>query len=138
MKERACKVLTVALLLLIAGGGYALFYRRTGVGIPCPVRMLTGLKCPGCGVTRMCDSLLRGDFTAAWEHHAALLCLLPVLLFLLIRYLYFYIRDGHAQDSLTVRILRYFSLAVLLIFCVVRNITEHHFWNLFERIRTFF
>ena len=35
--------------------------------IPCPFRLATDLECPGCGMTRSCLSLVRGDFAAAWH-----------------------------------------------------------------------
>ena len=44
-----------------------------GRGLYCPVWKLTGLLCPGCGVTRMCLALLRLDVAAAWRANAALL-----------------------------------------------------------------
>ena len=35
----------------------------------CPFRLLTGLPCPGCGLTRSLVSLLHGDLTAAVYFH---------------------------------------------------------------------
>ena len=56
---------------------------RSGMSLPsCPVKALTGLDCPGCGATRAGASLLRGDITAALDHHA-LLVLGPALIALL-------------------------------------------------------
>ena len=72
-------------LLLAAGLGYALWVRLTGLAIPCPFRAVTGLLCPGCGVTRLCLALLRGDFPAAWSANPVLLLLLPVLAALAVR-----------------------------------------------------
>lgn len=57
-------------LLLAAGlslalvSGYLLLCTM-GFSLPCPVYALTGLYCPGCGVTRMLLALLRLDFAAA-------------------------------------------------------------------------
>ena len=42
-------------------------------------RLLTGLQCPGCGVTRMCLALLRLDVSGAWKANPVLLLLLPLL-----------------------------------------------------------
>ena len=42
-------------------------------GIPlreCPFRTLTGLPCPGCGLTRSCLCLLRGDLGQSVAYHA--------------------------------------------------------------------
>src|ERR1700716_3309549 len=35
----------------------------------CPFRLLTGLPCPGCGLTRSLVSLLHGDLSAAVLSH---------------------------------------------------------------------
>jgi hypothetical protein len=36
----------------------------------CPFLSLTGLPCPGCGMTRSCFSLLRGDLAGSLSYHA--------------------------------------------------------------------
>ncbi|RRO19449.1 DUF2752 domain-containing protein [Saccharopolyspora rhizosphaerae] len=46
---------------------------------PCPIKLLTGLDCPGCGLTRMLFHLLRADLAAALHHNALALLLLPPL-----------------------------------------------------------
>lgn len=46
--------------------------------IPCPIRFLTGVSCPGCGMTRAALSLLRLDFSAAFHYHPLVFVLLPV------------------------------------------------------------
>lgn len=45
-------------------------------GIPCPMLHLTGVPCPGCGATRACVFMLRGD----WRHWLAMHALAPVFL----------------------------------------------------------
>lgn len=35
--------------------------------VPCPVRTVTGVSCPGCGMTRACVALSAGDVGAAWH-----------------------------------------------------------------------
>ena len=39
------------------------------LGITCPIKHLTGISCPGCGMTRACLSALRLDFSAAFAYH---------------------------------------------------------------------
>ena len=34
----------------------------------CPMVIMTGFPCPGCGLTRAMFMVLRGDFAGAWEN----------------------------------------------------------------------
>lgn len=47
----------------------------------CPVVLLTGFPCPGCGLTRAGISMLHGDFRAAWEQN---LMIYPIVIFLIL------------------------------------------------------
>ena len=138
IRERARKLLRRTVILLAAGALYALFYLRTGIGIPCPLRSFTGLKCPGCGATRMCISLLKGDLAAAWQYNPVLCCLLPLLLLLLAWGICFYIRTGSIAYPRIVNYLLYAALAALIVFFFARNIAEGNFAELFSRIKAFF
>lgn len=51
----------------------------TGVGLPCPWRMLTGTLCPFCGGTHVGVALLRGDLAGAWAANAFVFTGLVVL-----------------------------------------------------------
>ncbi len=66
MKERAQKFLKRKLPLLIAVAIYLIFCTLvTG----CPIKFLTGIPCPGCGMTRAILSALRLDFAEAFHFH---------------------------------------------------------------------
>ncbi|MGW6449074.1 DUF2752 domain-containing protein [Lentzea sp. NPDC055074] len=53
----------------------------------CPFHWLTGLNCPGCGVTRMLHALLHGDVVGAFHFNAALFLLgLPLAVWLFARW----------------------------------------------------
>ena len=48
----------------------ALFYVLLHiVGIGCPIKFITGISCPGCGMSRAALSLLQLDFVAAFYYH---------------------------------------------------------------------
>ena len=121
MAARAKKVVIGALALIAAGALYALIVTQTQQGLPCVFNIITGLQCPGCGVSRMCLALLRLDFQTAFRENAAILCLLPLMVATAARLIYVYIRYGRVRDKYA-NIAIYFMIAVLLVFCVVRNI----------------
>ncbi len=108
--------------LLLAGIGYAVFCRVTGWGIPCVFFLLTGLQCPGCGISRMCLCLLQGDLVGAWDSNPVILCMLPVGAAMAVDYSLGYIRLGTWRPRPWVSVVTWILIAVLLIFGVLRNI----------------
>ena len=121
-KSRLKRLLLQAGLILVIGLAYAVFVGLTGFSIPCPVRALTGLLCPGCGVTRLCMALLRLDFAAAWDANPVLLLLLPVLAALLARQAARYVKSGRSALSRGESALVWGMAAVLLLWGVARNL----------------
>lgn len=61
------------------GGIYHLDPEASGP-ILCPYRALTGLPCPGCGLTRATHYLLRGDLATAWAYNPLLFLAMPLAL----------------------------------------------------------
>lgn len=56
---------------LLAGAAYVAADNPSdgGVFLPCPFRTLTGLWCPGCGLTRATHYLFRGDVMQALRYN---------------------------------------------------------------------
>ena len=122
MRERLYRVLKKGAVLLGAGCAYSVWLAVTGIGIPCPFHAVTGLLCPGCGVSRMLLALFRLDFAAAFGYNAVLLCSLPVLLALLAVSTVRYVRTGSSAPKLPERIAAGTLIAVLLAWGIVRNL----------------
>ena len=121
MKARARKVLFGALILFAVGTLYTVIVKTTGLSVPCPIRRVTGLLCPGCGVSWMCLALMRLDFSGAFRANPVLLCLLPLMLLTAGRMIYVYIRYGRTRERIT-QFSIYGMIAALLVFGVLRNI----------------
>jgi hypothetical protein len=66
---------------MLGGAGVVAFFDPTREGIfpVCPLLQLTGLACPGCGLTRGFHALFHGDVAAALDYNA----LLPMFGFIL-------------------------------------------------------
>lgn len=77
------RVLAAAGILTTAAGAFAIYYFNlltTGFFPACPLHALTGLNCPGCGLTRGSHALFQGDVFGALHFNA----LLPVYLFVFV------------------------------------------------------
>jgi hypothetical protein len=57
---------TAAVLIVSVGTLYAVDPTRYRISPPCPYLVLTGLACPGCGLTRAAHFLLHGDVMRAF------------------------------------------------------------------------
>lgn len=115
-------------LLLAAGLIYAWFFLKTGIGVPCVLHLVTGLYCPGCGISRMCIALFQLDFGAALRSNLGVLLCLPGLLLLAVCLLVQYLKAGHLRLARWQNVLVYSMIAVLLVFGVLRNFPA--FWFL--------
>lgn len=69
-KDEITKKLIFILSIIIL----VVFYYSVG----CPIRWMTGVSCPSCGMTRAAMALLRFDFTAAYNYHP-LIFILPIV-----------------------------------------------------------
>lgn len=98
---------------------YVVWFSLTGIGIPCPFRRITGLKCPGCGVTHMAAFLLKGNLRRAWLSNPFLLATLPVFMYLVFRE---FKKPAAPRARYVSRIILYAYIAALVLFGVLRNI----------------
>ena len=76
--RRAVGSLTARIVLL--GLAYALFIQCTGLGIPCVFRLVTGYRCPGCGMTHAAMALIHGQPKIAFRENPLSLSVVPLLL----------------------------------------------------------
>ena len=127
IKYRAREVFKNSALIVLIGVAYAVFVSLTGFGIPCIFHVITGLHCPGCGVSRMFLSLFKLDLRGAANANLLLLCLLPVALFVVIYKVIRYVKYGSCTDPLWLNV-TYFVLGIVIFaFGVLRNLPEFSF-----------
>ncbi len=107
-------------MVLIIGLFYDRLTTYTGIYIPCLLYRITGIKCPGCGITGMCKCLLAGDLSGAFCYHPFLFLTGPYLLFLIVCEDVCYVM--HKQEGKLVSISKYVYLVGLLGYTVARNL----------------
>lgn len=123
MRNRLLRVLKGSAVFLSIGLGYALWCFFTPYALPCPFYLITHLRCPGCGVTRLCLSVLRFDFASAFSANPVLFCLLPVLALFLTQRLFRYVRYGTTAYGTLEIVFIWTTVGVLLLWGVIRNLT---------------
>ena len=123
-KARLKKLLLYMMLLGMAGLLYGILVSYTGLAIPCLFRKVTGLLCPGCGVTGMCVALLHLDWRGAFSCHPVLFVLLLPLTAVFICGAAGYVQNGRFRFARWQNLILYVSVAALVIFGVVRNLVR--------------
>lgn len=117
----------------LAGGAVGVFFVSyfnpvtAGFFPVCPLHSMTGLNCPGCGMTRGFHAFFHGDILSALRYNA----LLPIFLFTFIYFgisMFLVLARGR---GLSYRIFRpgliYTFLILMLVFGVVRNLPFYPF-----------
>jgi len=118
MKKRILKIYGI---ILAAGLIYYLWIRCTGLAIPCLCYEMTGLLCPGCGSTRMFLRLAEFDITGAFAANPAVFVLF--VYWNAVALLCFIGRPKFLSSKRFLYACLYVSVALLLAFCLIRNIT---------------
>ena len=123
MKKRFVYELKKYIPFCLAGIIYYIWVITTKLYIPCVFKLLTGFKCPGCGITHMLVALFHCDFSAAFYSNEMLFVALPFAAAFYIADEICYIKNGKRikRTGLT-DVLQYIFLALLIIFGIVRNI----------------
>lgn len=121
MQNRAKRCVWIGGGIVAAGFLYDLLY-RLGVHIPCMFHLVTGWKCPGCGVTRMADRLLHFDFVGAFSCNAAVMLLLIPWAVVIGAWCYRYIRYGDGRLARWMNAILIASIVILVLFGILRNV----------------
>lgn len=124
---RLRSVLKNAGIILLIGIIYFIFVKIVGFGIPCVLNLITGLHCPGCGISRMFISLASLDFKAAFSYNAYIMVVGPVALIFVIRHYILYILKGKNNNRKFETVLLVIALILAIAFGILRNIPYFSF-----------
>lgn len=118
---RAVKLLGASAILALLAGLTVLSKIVIGNGFVCPVHALTGFNCPGCGATRMAESLLHLDIYQAFRFNPFIFLTAPILVIVYLRQAYLFIIYNRVSSWLDKFLICYAVL--LIIYGIVRNIS---------------
>ncbi|HSY19093.1 MAG TPA: DUF2752 domain-containing protein [Candidatus Acidoferrales bacterium] len=122
--------LAAIILAIIAAGLAALvfFFNPATHGFypVCQFHRLTGLNCPGCGMTRALYALLHGDLPAAFRDNALLVLAIPAVL---ARALWLAVQKSRGRPVANFLPGKYFwaLLFIALAFTILRNLPAFAF-----------
>lgn len=130
MKNRLItKVYSFSIIILL-GLIYLIWINKTNIYIPCPFHFITGLKCPGCGISLMCISLFDFIFKGfkfnylktAFNANPYILIILPFLIYVLLKQNIKWIKTGIYKETKVDKIITYTLLILTVLWGIIRNI----------------
>ena len=112
-----------AAAVFAAGALYLYFHDPYQYPLPCIIKLLTGLYCPGCGAGRACFSILHGKFFDAFCYNPLLVILLPFTGgYIAARGIDWAVTGGnHIDGKISIKLLLA-VLIIILIYGILRNI----------------
>lgn len=125
-KKKKLSIYIVTGLLLIATIGIVLVKvynpEEESFFIPCMLYKLTGIKCPGCGMTRSIHYLVNGNIKQAIWYNLMLIPIIILVIYSLYRYIRYLVKNEEIINKVLENWLKVF-LVIILIFGVTRNLT---------------
>ena len=123
-KKRLFVAFGILLGICAFGVLYVIIWRFTGIGLPCPIKAITGLECAGCGMTHALAALTRLDLRSALYHNPTVFVTVPYMLWYSVSACLRYAR--HTKDPLLVPPLWLHTafLTFLLLFAILRNLSH--------------
>lgn len=120
MKKKIVTLLIIILLFIL----YLIIGKYFSLYLDCPIKKLTGLYCPGCGITRMFLSILQLDFYQAFRYNPLVFISLPFFIFFYLQGLF------TKKEPLYNKIPTQIWVVIIVIFIIyglIRNIPFFHF-----------
>lgn len=125
-KKKKLSIYIVTGLLLFATIGIVLVKvydpEKESFFIPCMLYKLTGIKCPGCGMTRSIHYLVNGNIKQAIWYNLLLIPIIILVIYSLYRYIRYLVKNEEIINKVLENWLKVF-LVIILIFGVTRNLT---------------
>lgn len=121
-KKRLKRTVLITVLFALLSLFILWIFAKWHIGIPCIFNKLTGLKCPGCGMTRGLVSLLRLDFAVALRYNAFIVPICAYLAAVYFNCAKDFIKTGKFRVAVPCEAVSIVFLTALIIWWVLRNI----------------
>ena len=116
IKKKIC----FSLIIFIIFSSFFFLSLRYKIFIPCVFHEITGLYCPGCGITRCFISIINLDLMQAFRYNCLVFILLPLFMYIFIKKYYFWLLN---KECTIFSNRFYVVLAIItLLFGIFRNI----------------
>lgn len=120
--QRIRKIIIIWFAIIIAGIVLGTLLNYWDIYLPCIFREVTGWLCPGCGVTRMCKSIICLDFSKAFHYNPVVFLMLPILGIIFLNMSINYINLGVGKVSKPLEKIMIVMIGILVVFGVLRNL----------------
>lgn len=122
-----------AVSAITAGAAFVWYYNPTTVNFfpVCPLYSMTGIACPGCGLTRGFHALFHGDVITALDFNAMLPLYAAFFGYLFISLLLYAFRGKGLSTKIFTMKWAYSFIGVAFVFTVLRNLPYYPFSVLF-------
>ncbi len=110
----------ISLIVILLCTSFFFLYTKINIFIPCIFHELTGLYCPGCGITRCLIAIIKLDFMQAFRYNMLVFILLPIFTFIGIKKYYCWLLN---KQCILFSNRFYITLAIItILFGILRNI----------------
>ena len=125
-KERLNMLLKINILLIIITISFITIEWIIGYRIQCPIHHFTNMNCPGCGTTRLMESIIF-DFNIyqAFRWNPFVFIFSPIVVIEYIRQNIYYLKCGRLTDNLDKELIAF--VITLIAFGVLRNMPVFKF-----------
>lgn len=120
-KKRIINVIFISLICLAVITGIYFLYIKKIIVIPCVFHELTGLYCPGCGMTRALASLANLEIYQAIRYNALIIFLVPAFLLYIVFKIKSYINNEKNKFNIP-NYLLWSALIITILYGILRNI----------------
>ena len=125
MNLRIKKIIRLNIVLQLSLICYYFINKYTGLYIPCIFKIITGFKCPGCGITHLLFHIIKLDLKDAFYDNPLVFIYLPFIIVYYIyqNYLYIYNKKDYIVKKIP-NFIWIILIVITILYGIIRNIIK--------------